>query len=60
MGAALLLLRLLRTVVPGLEFDNPRDVWLAAGLVTAAAAIACWIPSRRATMVDPLQAIRAD
>jgi predicted permease len=35
--------------------------WLAGGLVlTIAAAVACWLPARRASQVDPVIALRAE
>jgi putative ABC transport system permease protein len=35
--------------------------WLAGGLVlTIAAAVACWLPARRAAQVDPVIALRAE
>lgn len=58
--AALALTRLLR----GLLFEvPPTDPVTHAGvalLLLAAALIACWIPARRASRLDPLKALRAD
>ncbi len=59
LGAAWASLRFLRSLLPGLAPD-PASVWLAAALVTAAAAIACWIPARRATRTDPMSALREE
>lgn len=59
LAAALILLRTLRGWLAGLGAD-PIRVIIAIALVTVAAALACWIPARRATQVDPMSALRAD
>jgi putative ABC transport system permease protein len=57
-GAAVLLGR----AIAGLLFEvRPSDgVTLAtvAAVLTVVAAIACWIPARRATRLDPVEALR--
>ena len=60
MGSALACVRSLRSVVAGLESGHAADLWMAAGLATVAAAIACWIPARRATKTDPISALRQE
>jgi putative ABC transport system permease protein len=60
LGSALAALRFLRSVLSGLETPHPASVWIAASLVTGTAAIACWIPARRATRIDPVSALRQD
>jgi putative ABC transport system permease protein len=59
-GSALLLGRFLASLLFGV---SPRDVptLAAAGLTLAiTAALAAWIPARRASRVDPMTALRAD
>jgi len=50
----------LRSVLPGLESANPSHIWIATGLVALTAGIACWIPARRATRIDPMSALRQE
>jgi len=56
--AALALARVLRSVLTGLEAGGPALVAAALGLVLAAAALACWLPARRGTRIDPMTALR--
>jgi len=58
--ASLALTRALRHTLTGLESASPALFWLALAVVTAAAGVACWIPARRATRIDPLSALRQE
>ncbi|HTQ57274.1 MAG TPA: ABC transporter permease [Bryobacteraceae bacterium] len=60
LGTALAAGRALRTVLTGLDPGHAAPIWIAVAIVTATAALACWIPARRATRVDPVAAIRHD
>jgi putative ABC transport system permease protein len=53
-----LLGRVLGTQLVGVTPYDPRTLAAAAVLFTTIAAIACWIPARRAARVDPLVALR--
>jgi len=57
---ALVLIRTLRGILVGLESGQSRNIWVAGGLVLLTAAIACWIPARRATKIDPMCALRQE
>ena len=60
LGAALVAIHSLRSFLTGLEFGNPVHIWIAAGLVALSAGMACWIPARRATRIDPMAALREE
>jgi ABC-type antimicrobial peptide transport system permease subunit len=60
LGLTLTLMRALRGVLVGLESGNPSHIWMAAALVSLTAAMACWLPARRATKIDPMSALRQD
>jgi predicted permease len=58
--ASLALLRPLRHIIVGVRAADPALAALAVGLVAATAALACWIPARRATRIDPMTALREE
>ena len=51
--------RLLESLLVGIGASDPVTLAAAVGLLTAVAALACYIPARRATNIDPLIALRA-
>jgi len=57
-GASLLLTRYLRTMLFGVTGSDPATYLLLATAVVLVSAVACYLPARRATRVDPLTAIR--
>lgn len=58
--AALLLTRLLRALLYGVEPTHPTAYVAAALLLSGVAACASWIPARRAARVDPIVALRVE
>lgn len=52
--------RLLQSLLYGVNAGNPATLGAAAGVVLLAAALACVLPARRATRVDPNAALRAE
>jgi putative ABC transport system permease protein len=55
---ALLVGRLMRSVLFGVGAIDPVSVVAAASLLSAVALLACYLPARWATRVDPLVALR--
>ena len=59
-ATSFLLTRYLRSLMNGM---SERDPWIYGGTVVLAlgsAALACWLPARRAARVDPAQALREE
>jgi putative ABC transport system permease protein len=59
-GGALALSRLTESLLYGVSPSDPLTFGTVAAVITAVAVVACLVPMRRATRVDPLAAIRAD
>ncbi len=58
--AAVLSARLLQGVLPGLSSGHSASISIAISLVAVTAALACAIPARRATRMEPLSALRQE
>jgi len=52
--------RLLGSIMPGLPDDNLLTTVAVTVVLVAVAALACWLPARRAAKVDPIIALRAE
>jgi predicted permease len=58
--AAIPLSNLLKGLLFGVEPADPPTIVLSALLLVGVALVASWIPARRATVVDPISALRSD
>ena len=55
---ALGVMRYLKSLLYGVEANDPVTIAAVIGLLLLVALAACWIPARRATRVDPMVALR--
>jgi predicted permease len=60
LAAGLGAMRSLRGFLAGLESADPAHIWITAGLVAVTGGLACWLPARRATRIDPMSALRQE
>jgi len=58
--ASLILMRLMKTLLFGINPTDPLTFGVLALLLIFVAFLACWVPARRATKVDPMIALRAE
>jgi predicted permease len=54
------LMHALRSFLIGFDSGDAAYISIAAAVVTVTAGIACWIPARRATKIDPMSALRQE
>ncbi|HET7321977.1 MAG TPA: FtsX-like permease family protein, partial [Longimicrobiaceae bacterium] len=57
---ALGLTRVLRGILYGVSATDPGTFALVAALLGCVALLASWLPARRATRVDPIEALRTE
>jgi putative ABC transport system permease protein len=60
LGAALALTQLMKTLLFDVSPNDPLTFVVIALLLILVALVACWIPARRATKVDPMIALRCE
>ncbi len=60
LAAAIPLTRLMRGLLSNISPNDPATLAASAGLLAASALLACYLPARRASRIDPARMLRAD
>ncbi|HEY1810452.1 MAG TPA: ABC transporter permease [Acidobacteriaceae bacterium] len=60
LGATLALAPVLRSMLYGVSGRNPAVMGLVCGVVVLAGLLAAWLPARRASGIQPMEALRAE
>jgi ABC-type antimicrobial peptide transport system permease subunit len=60
LAGAIAVTRLMQTLLFNVRPADPSTMVAVAAVIAAVALIACYVPARRATRVDPLTALRAE
>jgi putative ABC transport system permease protein len=60
LASALALTRLLTKLLFGVDPTDPLTITAVATLLAVVATLACWLPARRATRIEPIEALRLD
>jgi predicted permease len=60
LAAALFAARFLRSLLFGLSPEDPLTLVVSVGVLLGAAVVASYLPARRASKVDPMEALRAE
>ncbi len=60
LAGAFVFTRLLKSLLFGVSVADPLTFGAVAALLLTAALLACWLPARRATQVDPMIALRCE
>jgi len=58
LGAAWWLGRIVSSLLYGVQPDDLASIGIAVGVLAVAGTLAAWIPARRASRIDPIQALR--